>query len=437
MSDPVLWSAAENTALPGSRILGRPGPVGGASIDTRSLQPGDLFFAIRGVAQDGHDHVRTALAKGAAAAVLQEGRESEFEGPLVVVPDVLRAMEDLGRAARARSDAAIVAVTGSVGKTGTKEALRLILSRFGETHAAAASFNNHWGVPLTLARLQRTARFGVFEIGMNHPNEIVPLTVMVRPHVAIVTTVEPVHIGHFRAIQGIADAKGEIFSGVETGGVAILPRDNPHFERLAAHAMAGRAGRIVSFGESEAADVRALRIATAPDASMVEAASHAPPQRPGEPTPLPRPTGQATLKNESFNANPASMRAAHATLALTEPGSGGRRIAVLADMGELGEMGPDAHRSLVHAVTTSGADIVFAAGPLMRGLWDELPPRIRGEHTEKASDLDEVVAGAVRPGDVVMVKGSKYTLVSKVAAHLKSRFGAPDSGAQRAENARS
>ena len=480
MSDPVLWSAPEIAGIPGARILGTPAPVGGASIDTRSLQPGDLFFAIRGVAQDGHDHVRTALAKGAAAAVIQESREGEFEGPLVVVPDVLRAMEDLGRAARARSEAAIVAVTGSVGKTGTKEALRLVLSRFGETHAAAASFNNHWGVPLTLARLPRTAKFGVFEIGMNHPNEIVPLTAMVRPHVAIVTTVEPVHIGHFRAIQGIADAKGEIFSGLETGGVAILPRDNAHFERLAAHAMAGRAGRIVSFGESEAADVRALRIATAPDASMVEAdvmgrtvafrigmpgrhvalnalavlataaalgldldaaasayAALEPPQGRGERTPLHLPAGMATLVDESFNANPASMRAALATLALTETGPGGRRIAVLADMGELGEMGPDAHRSLVHAVTTSGADIVFAAGPLMRGLWDELPPRIRGEHAEKAADLDEVVADAVRPGDVVMVKGSKYTLVSKVAAHLKSRFGAPDAGAQRAENARS
>ena len=474
-----LWTPAELGALPSAYLLGEPAPVTGASIDTRSLQPGDLFFALKGVSHDGHQHVPTALAKGAAAAVVERGREGEFAeaGPLVVVPDVLRAMEDLGRAARARNHGRIVAVTGSVGKTGTKEALRLVLSRFGETHAAAASFNNHWGVPLTLARMPREARFGVFEIGMNHANEIVPLTSMVRPQVAIVTTIEPVHIGHFRAIQGIADAKGEIFGGLEAGGVAILPRDNPHFDRLAAHAMASRAGRIVSFGESETADVRALRIAAGPDASMVEAdvmgrtvafrigqagrhvalnslavlasvaalgldldtavsayASLAPPEGRGERTDLHTPEGPFVLVDESFNANPASMRAALATLALQEVPAGGRRIAVLADMGELGESGPAAHKSLVHAVTTSGADIVFAAGPLMRGLWEELPERIRGQHAEKASDLHEVVAETVRAGDVVMVKGSKYTLVSKVAAHLKSRFAAPAAGAANARS---
>jgi UDP-N-acetylmuramoyl-tripeptide--D-alanyl-D-alanine ligase len=477
-----LWTPADLAALPGARLVGSPAAVTGVSIDTRSLMPGDLFFAIRGVTHDGHDHVHAALAKGAAGAVVQEGREGEFAeaGALVVVPDTLEAMGDLGRAARARSDAAIVAVTGSVGKTGTKEALRLVLSRFGESHAATASFNNHWGVPLTLARMPASCRFGVFEIGMNHPNEIVPLTAMVRPHVAIVTTVEPVHIAHFRAIQGIADAKGEIFSGLETGGVAVLPRDNPHFDRLAAHALASRAGRIVSFGECEAADVRALRIAAGPDATMVEAdvlghtaafrigmpgrhvalnslavlaavaalgldvdlaasayASLAPPEGRGERIELHIQGGTFQLVDESFNANPASMRAALATLALIAVPEGGRRIAVLADMGELGEGGPAAHRSLVHAVTSSGADLVFAAGPLMKELWDELPERIRGLHAGDASELHEVVAEAIRPGDVVMVKGSKYTLVSKVAAHLKSRFGASPNGALRAENARS
>ena len=479
MTTSPLWTLAELAALPGARLAGELRAVTGASIDTRSLQPGDLFFALQGVQHDGHQHVPAALAKGAAAAVVAEGRESEFAaaGPLVVVPDVLRAMEDLGRAARARNHGRIVAVTGSVGKTGTKEALRLVLSRFGETHAAAASFNNHWGVPLTLARMPRDAKFGVFEIGMNHANEIVPLTRMVRPEVAIVTTVEPVHIGHFQAIQGIADAKGEIFAGIETGGVAILPRDNPHFDRLAAHAMASQAGRIVSFGESETADVRAIRIAAGPDASMVEAdvmgrtvafrigqagrhvalnslavlatvavlgldldaavsayASLAPPEGRGERVELHAADGPFVLVDESFNANPASMRAALATLALQEVPAGGRRIAVLADMGELGEGGPAAHKSLVHAVTTSGADIVFAAGPLMRGLWDELPDRIRGRHAEKASDLHEIVAEVVRAGDVVMVKGSKYTLVSKVAAHLKSRFAAPTADAANARS---
>ena len=477
-----LWTREELAKLPDVRLLGEPRPVTGASIDTRSLLPGDLFFALQGVSHDGHRHVPAALAKGAAAAVIQSGREGEFAGagPLVAVPDVLRAMEDLGRAARARSTGRIVAVTGSVGKTGTKEALRLVLSRFGETHAAAASFNNHWGVPLTLARMPRSAVFGVFEIGMNHPNEIVPLTAMVRPHAAIVTTVEPVHIAHFKAIQGIADAKGEIFSGLEAGGVAILPRDNPHFERLAAHAMASRAGRILSFGESEGADVRALRIAAGPDASEVEAsvlgrplsyrigtagrhvalnslavlacaaafgldveeaasayATLAPPEGRGERIALAKDGAPFLLVDESFNANPASMRAALATLALIEVPAGGRRIAVLADMGELGETGPAAHRGLAHAVATSGADLVFAAGPLMQGLWDELPERLRGRHAAHASELHDVVAEAVGPGDVVMVKGSKATLVSKVAAHLKSRFGAGEGAAPQAAGARS
>lgn len=482
MTNPPLWSRDEITALPEARLVGEPGRLTGASIDTRSLQPGDLFFALKGVSHDGHQHVPAALAKGAAAAVIEAGREGEFAaaGPLVAVPDVLRAMEDLGRAARARSRGKIIAVTGSVGKTGTKEALRLVLSRFGETHAAAASFNNHWGVPLTLARMPASARFGVFEIGMNHPAEIVPLTAMVRPHVAVVTTVEPVHIAHFRAIQGIADAKGEIFSGLETGGVAILPRDNPHFERLAAHALASRAGRIISFGESELADVRALRIAAGAEASMVEAdvmghrlafrigtagrhvalnalsvlatvaalgldldeaascyASLVPPEGRGERITLQLPNGTFLLVDESFNANPASMRAALATLALIEVPAGGRRIAVVADMGELGETGPAAHRGLAHAIATSRADLVFTAGPLMKGLWDELPERLRGHHAAHSSELRDIVAEAVRPGDVVMVKGSKSTLVSKVAAYLKSRYGAPADGAARAETARS
>ncbi|TDR88153.1 UDP-N-acetylmuramoylalanyl-D-glutamyl-2,6-diaminopimelate--D-alanyl-D-alanine ligase [Enterovirga rhinocerotis] len=467
-----LWSRADLTALPGARLLGEPGPVGGISIDTRTLAPGDVFFAIRGVASDGHDHVRSALSKGAAAAVVAEGREAAFSeaGALVVVPDVLAALEVLGRAARARTRGRIVAVTGSVGKTGTKDALRLVLGRFGATHAATASFNNHWGVPITLARMPEASRFGVFEIGMNHPGEILPLTAMVRPEIAIVTSVEPVHIGHFRAIQGIADAKGEIFAGMEPGGVAVLPRDNAHFARLAAHAQASRAGRIVSFGEGEGADVRALRIAAGADASMVEAdvmghrvayrigmagrhvalnslavlatvaalgldidaaasayAAIEPAEGRGERARIALPGGgEFLLVDESFNANPASMRAALATLALTEVPEGGRRIAVLAEMGELGEAGPAAHTGLAEPVVASKADLVFAAGPLMLNLWPHLPASIRAAHADHASGLHDAVADAIRPGDVVMVKGSKYTLVSKLAASLRARFASAD-----------
>ncbi|WP_375458715.1 UDP-N-acetylmuramoylalanyl-D-glutamyl-2,6-diaminopimelate--D-alanyl-D-alanine ligase [uncultured Enterovirga sp.] len=477
MSLQPLWTLDELAALPTARLVGVAKPATGISIDSRTLVPGDLFFAIRGVASDGHDHVRGALERGASAAVVAEARAGEFTdaGPLVAVSDTLTALQDLGCMARARSRARIVAVTGSVGKTGTKEALRLVLSGFGRTHAATASFNNHWGVPVTLARMPRDAEFGVFEIGMNHPSEILPLTAMVRPHVAVVTTVEPVHIAHFRSVSGIADAKGEIFSGVETGGVAVITRDSPFFDRLAAHAGASAAGRIIGFGENGKADVRAVRISAGPDSSMVEAdvlgrrvayrigmagrhvaqnslavlacaaalgldigraasayAGLTPPAGRGERLQLFAPSGEFVLIDESFNANPASMRAALETLALCHVPPGGRRIAVLADMGELGETGPAAHLALAGSVVASGADLVFAAGPLTRRLWDALPERLRGAYADDAGALERHVVGAVRGGDVVMVKGSKSTLVSKIAAALASRFRAPAADARAA-----
>ncbi|NNM70836.1 UDP-N-acetylmuramoylalanyl-D-glutamyl-2,6-diaminopimelate--D-alanyl-D-alanine ligase [Enterovirga aerilata] len=460
-----LWTREDVETL-GGRIVGSFDAATGVSIDTRTIQPGDLFVAIAGEARDGHDFVRAAIERHAAAAIVAEGKAGSLSdaGPLVVVPDPLDFMRRLGCTARARTAARVLAVTGSVGKTGTKEALRLVLSRFGETHASVASYNNHWGVPLTLARIPKDSRFGVFEIGMNHAGEIAPLTRMVRPEVAVVTTIEPVHIGHFRSILGIADAKAEIFEGLEPGGVAVINRDNPYFDRLLAHAAASNAGRVISFGEHEAADVRALRIATGPDASMVEAnvlgrtavyrvgaagrhmalnslavlaaaaalgldpneaagglAELSAPVGRGERIRLRHPDGEFLAIDESFNANPASMRAALATLATVE--ARGRRIAVLADMGELGEMGPKAHADLAEAVVASKADLVFAAGPLMRGLWDALPARLRGAYAQSAAELEGAVLDAVRPGDAVMIKGSKFTQVSKIVAALKRRFG--------------
>src|SRR5215207_3537200 len=261
MSAP-LWTPEEVLAATGARAVGAFRAVTGVSIDTRTLEAGDLFFAIKGDVHDGHGFVRDALAKGAAAAVVSEERAAKFEGagPLLVAPDVLDAMRRLGIAARRRSAAKTVAVTGSVGKTGTKEALRLGFERLGKSHAAVASYNNHWGVPLTLARMPPDTAFGVFEIGMNHAGEIEPLSRMVRPHVAVVTTVEPVHIEFFRSILAIADAKGEVFCGLEPGGTAVINRDNAQFERVKAHALASAAGRILSFGEHEGADIRAERI---------------------------------------------------------------------------------------------------------------------------------------------------------------------------------
>jgi UDP-N-acetylmuramoyl-tripeptide--D-alanyl-D-alanine ligase len=470
-----LWTRDEIVAASGARTIGDVGAATGASIDTRSLAPGDLFFAIKGDARDGHDFVRDALAKGAAAAVVAGERAAEFTGAgaLVVVPDVLEAMRALGRAARARTQAQIIAVTGSVGKTGTKEALRLVLAAQGATHASVASYNNHWGVPLTLTRMPRDAIFGVFEIGMNHSGEIDPLTRLVRPHVAIITTVEPVHIEYFRSIWSIADAKGEIFAGVEPGGTAVINRDNPYYERVRAHAAASPAGRIVTFGEHEQADVRAERILLKPDMSVVEArifgapfvyrlgtpgrhvalnslsvlaaaqglgcdlavagltlAELKPPVGRGERIVLKGRDGDFILIDESYNANPASMRAALATLAQIEPGSRGRRIAVLGDMLELGSEGPALHRQLVDPIETSRVDLVFAAGPLMENLFGALPRERRGAYAGTAAEIEDAVSGAVRAGDVVMVKGSNGIRMGRIVKALNDRYGGHNRGVE-------
>jgi UDP-N-acetylmuramoyl-tripeptide--D-alanyl-D-alanine ligase len=468
----ALWTRQELEAATGGRLIGEGRPIGGASIDTRTLQPGDLFFAIRGETRDGHDFVADALGRGAGAAVVSAPRAAELavHGPVLAVPEpgldpVLTAMIRLGAAARTRTRAQVVAVTGSVGKTGTKEALRHVLSGQGETHASAASYNNHWGVPLTLARMPRSTRYGVFEIGMNHGAEIVPLTAQVRPDIALITTVEPVHIEHFASLAAIADAKGEIFSGLQPGGVAIINRDVQHFDRLVAHALASRAGRLITFGEHPEADVRSLKIVLRPDLSVVDAivmgqpvtyklgtaGRHAalnslgvmavvhalgadlaqaalslggltPPVGRGERTALEIGGGTAYLVDESYNANPASVRAALATLSGIETGPRGRRIAVLGDMLELGAAAPDMHRGLAEAVEATRIDLVFAAGPLMRHLFEALPVSRRGAVADTAADLLEPLARALRAGDAVMVKGSNGSCMGRIVEALKARY---------------
>jgi UDP-N-acetylmuramoyl-tripeptide--D-alanyl-D-alanine ligase len=468
MSTP-LWTLDEIVTATGARVGSGFSHASGASIDTRTLNRGDLYFAIKGDIHDGHDFVPAALEKGASAAVVSEDKAAEFQGSdrLIVVPDVLEAMRQLGIAARKRSQARIVAITGSVGKTGTKEAMRLALSRQGETHASVASYNNHWGVPLTLARFPRDSRFGIFEIGMNHAHEILPLTGMVRPHVAVITTIEPVHIEFFPSMWGIADAKGEIFSGLEPGGTAVINRDSPYFERMRAHAFASNAGRVLTFGEHEAADFRAERILVKPDVSMVEArvfgqpltyrigtpgrhialnslsvlaAAHAlgahvapvalalsdlkPPVGRGERTMLSVDEGDALLIDESYNANPASVKAALANLGAVELDGRGRRIAVLGDMKELGDEGPGLHRGLAEAVEANGIDLVFAAGPLMENLVGQLPKERVALHAQTSAELVDAVCAAVRPGDAVTVKGSLSMKMALVVKALKDRYGA-------------
>ena len=268
-----LWALDAMTAAMQAEGAGAlPADVNGISIDSRTLVKGDAFFAIKGENRDGHDFVEGALKAGAGLAVLEREQRDRFPGaPLLIVPDVLEALRDLARAARARMSAKVIAVTGSVGKTSTKEALRLALSAEGETHASIASYNNHWGVPLSLARCPAGAKYAVFEIGMNHAGEITPLTQLVRPHVGIITGIEPVHLEYFGSLEKIADAKAEIFSGVEPGGAVVLNRDNAQYERLATAARAAHIERIVSFGEHAAADARLIQFSLQADGSTVEA----------------------------------------------------------------------------------------------------------------------------------------------------------------------
>src|SRR6476619_3297740 len=274
MTDRPLWTVEAMAAAMGAASAGPlPLSIPGISIDTRTVAPGEAFFAIKGDNRDGHDFVEGALAAGAGLAVVAAERRDRFpsHAPLLVVPDVLDGLRDLARASRARAQAKIIAVTGSVGKTSTKEALRLTLARDGETHASVASYNNHWGVPLSLARCPATARYAVFEIGMNHAGEIEPLTRLVRPHVAIITTVEPVHLEFFPSIEAIADAKAEIFSGLEPGGAAVLNRDNSQFARLVASAKARGISRIVSFGADAKCEARLLDVSLHATSSAVHA----------------------------------------------------------------------------------------------------------------------------------------------------------------------
>ena len=463
MSDAPLWTVdAMAKAMDAERRGPLPDSIPGLSIDSRSLARGEAFFAIQGDNRDGHDFVAGALATGAGLAVVANDRLDALpaDAPLLVVSDVLEALRALARAARARSGARFIGVTGSAGKTGTKEALRLALSRDGETHASAASYNNHWGVPLSLARCPQSARYAVLEMGMNHAGEIAPLTRLVRPHVAIVTTVEPVHLEYFPSVEAIADAKAEIFEGVEPGGTAIINCDNPHFARLERAAHSAGITDIVGFGEHPKAQARLLRCALQANGSTVEAdimgdavtyklgapgrhlvqnslavlaavkragadlalaalslGDITPPVGRGARTTLQLPGGPALLIDESYNANPASMRAALALLGQAPVGSGGRRMAVLGDMLELGTDSPALHRALDEAVAAHSIDLVFCSGPLMRSLWDALPALKRGAYAQTSAELEPSLLAAVRPGDAVMVKGS---LGSKMGPIVKS-----------------
>jgi UDP-N-acetylmuramoyl-tripeptide--D-alanyl-D-alanine ligase len=468
MTTEPLWTSGAMAAAMRAQAGGAlPETVSGLSIDSRTIAPGEAYFAIKGDLHDGHDFVAAALKAGAALAVVEKAQQDKFasDAPLLVVDDVLAGLVDLARASRARLQAQVIAVTGSVGKTSTKEALRRVLGAQGETHASAASFNNHWGVPLSLARCPATVRFAIFEIGMNHAGEIEPLVGMVRPHVAVITTVEPVHLEFFVGIEAIADAKAEIFTGLVPGGAVVLNRDNSQFERLQRSARELGIDRIVSFGADAKSDARLLDISLHPACSAVHAnilghdityklgmpgrhvamnslavlaaASLAgadlalaalalsqiePAAGRGVRRALEVASGEATLIDESYNANPASMAAALNVLGAAAVGPHGRRIAVLGDMLELGPTSPELHRGLNEAIKANRIDLVYCCGPLMRNLWDALSTGKRGGYAGSAAELEAQAVAAIRAGDAVMIKGSLGSKMKTIVNALEKRF---------------
>jgi UDP-N-acetylmuramoyl-tripeptide--D-alanyl-D-alanine ligase len=444
----ALWTSDEVARALAPATIAAPFEANGVTFDSRAVVKDDLFFALSGETTDGHGFVGEAMKRGAAAAVVSRDVETAG-GTLIRVPDTMKALASLGRAGRRRSSARIASVTGSVGKTSTKDALRAMLAAQAPTSASVASFNNHVGVPISLARLPREARYGVFEIGMNHPGEIAPLARQVEAHVGVITNVGPVHIGHMGSEEAIADEKGCLFAGMAEGAVAVLDRDSHHYDRLAGHARRFGVSRVVGFGRSETAEARllscslqdtgsdvaalihgrrieyrlgaagehwvlnsiaALAVVEALGANVVEAAATlkgigASPGR-GARRMLKFGAGTVELLDESYNANPVSMRAMLALLARTEPARGGRRLLAMGDMRELGEGADAYHAGLADAVAASGAAQVFLCGPHMRALWPLLAPAQRGVHRPDSASLAGDVAAALRAGDVIAVKGS-------------------------------
>ncbi len=433
--------------------------VSGLSIDTRSLQPGDLFVPLKDI-RDGHDFIPMAYEKG-AGAVLSEHEVTD--APALIVDDVMQALQDLAIASRKRSSAKRIAVTGSVGKTSVKEMIAHVCREFGKTHASIKSYNNHWGVPLTLASMAKDTRYGIFEMGMNHAGELAELTKIVCPDMAVVTNIAPAHLAHFENVEAIATAKAEIFSGIAEGGLAILPRDSEHYDLLAKHA-----SQSVSFGWHEDADARIVDMNLTAEGShavvhlagrsvdvylpvpgkhWVENAAcvlllthhvglnldvvlnilknmHKIPGR-GEEMTLDVQGNMVTLIDESYNANPASMEAAIAALGLYER----RKIAVLGDMLELGEDELSLHANLNITLKKAGIDKVLCCGQRMKALHDVLPESMQAGWFENANTCQVALEKNLQNKDVIMVKGSNASGMGRLVAALSThRIGNKNTG---------
>jgi len=461
----ALWTDIEITEALGISC-GSSWSATGVSIDSRTIEPGDLFIAIVGPLHDGHDHAVAALENGAAAAIVHRDPadltlDNELYAKMVWVSDTMTALQRLASFARARGGAEIIAVTGSVGKTGTKEMLRLMLQEQGRTAATEGNLNNHWGLPLSLMRMPQDTEFGIFEIGMSSPGEIVPLTKIAEPDVAMVTAVEHVHSEFFDSIEDIADAKAEIFSGLQAGGAAVLNIDSPMFERLAQEVRNTGNSNIRTFGEHPDADYRLIELTRIDFGSQVTASldgkavefemgvpgrhwvinalgalaaidavggdtlraanrlkdMHGLKGR-GERHDITIDSGAFVLIDESYNASPVSMAAAFEVLGSSPVHNSGRRIAVIGDMLELGEKSEDRHTELASKLKENGIDLVFSAGQYMAHLWEALPTTMRGGHAMTTAKLSPLVTAAVRPGDVVSVKGSLGSRTGLIVSDL-------------------
>ncbi len=464
----VIWTAKEAAMMTNGQLNDSSNAewmAWGISIDSRTVQKGDIFVALKGD-MNGHDYVRDALEKGAVSAIVSESPKGcASDAPLLMVHDTLVALQDLGQGARYRTAAKIIAVTGSVGKTGTKEMLAAALTPQGNTHAAQKSFNNHIGVPLTLATMHAGSDYGIFEIGMNHAGEITPLSEQVKPDIAIITTVAPVHLEHFEdGIQGIAKAKAEIFAGMGVGSHAVVNHDIETFPILKAQADLDNI-TLVTFGKSNTSDSILLECLVAANGTRVKASimgeeisyllqwsgEHIAMNSIGVLTAiklagadikkaatamsgLEAPAGRGrreyidlvetanpvTLIDDSYNASPTSMKAAFKVLALIDPGRGGRRIAVLGDMLELGGDAPKKHADMALPIRTANIDLVYTCGSLMKNLHKALPNDNKGAHCENSTELSEIVTDVLVPGDVVMVKGSLGSKMNVVVEALRA-----------------
>jgi MurE/MurF fusion protein len=468
---PLLWTIGEMITAMNARPLGAmPAGVTGISIDSRSVEDGEAFFAVKGDQFDGHSFVTAAIKSGAAVLIVAEAKLpalGRVSAPLLVVDDPLKALNRLAAAARARTSAQVIAVTGSVGKTTTKEAMRVVLGADGSIHASVKSFNNHWGVPLSLSRLPQDVRFAVFEIGMSDFNEIRPLVKLVEPHVAIITRIAPAHLGSFDSVAGIAKAKAEIFEGVVPGGYALINRDDEFYAYHLKTAKECGVDHVKSFGQHKEADYRMSDLVLGPNSStatisfkgenhavkigaagahiaqnmlaVIGAANlvgvdmakalpaladvHAAAGRGARET-LTTEKGEFSLIDESYNANPVSMAAALAILGSAKTGRNGRKIAVLGDMRELGPTADQLHADIAPALEASGATIALLIGDHMRALKAALPASIKTQHFADIAALTQAVLTQTRAGDVLMVKSSNGTGTARVVAALKEKYSA-------------